>query len=52
MYASVYSEMKPQPTRRAPDGSGSGAASAALPAGRATRAGMVILKGMVTHLAG
>jgi hypothetical protein len=30
MYASVYSEMKPHPTRRAPDGSGSSAASAAV----------------------
>ncbi len=30
MYASVYTEMKPQPTRRAPRGSGSSAASAAV----------------------
>jgi hypothetical protein len=30
MYASVYSEMKPQPTRRTPGGSGSSAASDAI----------------------
>ena len=62
MYASVYSEMKPQPTRRAPGGSGSSAASAAVrsfsprravpgqaaaPANRTARADMVIRKDMV-----
>jgi hypothetical protein len=62
MYASVYSEMKPHPTRRAEGGSGSSAAPAAVrscdsrravpgqaaaPANRTTREGMMILKGMV-----
>ena len=59
MYASVYSEMKPQPTRRAPGGPGSSAASAAVrsfnpsravpgraaaPANRTTREDTVISK--------
>ena len=62
MYANVYSEMKPHPTRRAPGGSGSSAASAAVrsfnprhavpgraaaPANRTTREDMVISKDMV-----
>jgi hypothetical protein len=62
MYANVYSEMKPQPTRRAPGGSGSSAASAAVrsfnprravpgraaaPANRTTREDMMIRKDMV-----
>ena len=62
MYASVYSEMKPHPTRRAPGGSGSSATSvavgffnprravpgrAAAPANRTTREDMVISKDMV-----
>jgi hypothetical protein len=62
MYASVYSEMKPHPTRRAEGGSGASAAPAALrsfnprravpgqaaaSANRMAREGMMILKGMV-----
>ena len=62
MYASVYSEMKPDPTRRGPGGSGSSAASAAVrsfnprravpgqtaaPANRTTREDMMISKDMV-----
>ena len=62
MYANVYSEMKPHPTRHAPGGSGSSAASAAVrsfnprravpgraaaPANRTTREDMMIRKDMV-----
>jgi hypothetical protein len=62
MYATVYSEMKPHPTRRAEGGSGSGAVPAAvrvfsprraitghaaIPADRRARDGMMILKGMM-----
>ena len=62
MYANVYSEMKPHPTRCAPGGSGSSAASAAVrsfnpsravpgraaaPANRTTREDIVISKDMV-----
>ena len=62
MYANVYSETKPHPTRRAPGGSGASAASAAVrsfnprhavpgraaaPANRTTREDMAISKDMV-----